>query len=294
MRKRQLRILTTHAVPAKEQSVDERFSTFSAVMCDYLVKESSVLLYVQLSRILRRFIERGAFCEGDQFPTEDTIAVNFDVSRQTANRAVQELIRQGLLKRERGRGTFIRRSHPVDLTLLTNNLSLTEQFPPEAVLRTDMISRRVLPKEPLVSEILGLSPDAPILHIRRLRWVDDRPTIVCDSFLSAEEFSELGQTPLLGDSLYSTLRKHYGLSITRSERRVEADEIFEAEVAELLEVEIYGPILLLSGVTYVDSPSGERPIEVMNGYVRERVGFRSTIRASDVHLPPTPPQAAKD
>ena len=280
MRKNQQpQTLTNYNPGSTEWTVDERFTTFSMTMKDYLVKDTSTLLYYQLSRILRRFIEREALCKDDQFPTEDMIALSFKVSRQTANRAVQELIGQGWLRRERGRGTFIRRSHRVDLTLLYNHLSLTEQFPQDAALRTELISRRILPKEPLVADTLGLQPDAAILHIRRLRLVDEQPTIVCDSFLSAEEFANLGEEPLHGGSLYQTLKESYGLRITRSERRVEAEEIFETEVADLLQVPLYSPVLLLTGITFVAENGIERSIELMNGYVRERVGFKSSVRS---------------
>lgn len=267
-----------------ERSLDESFTSFADAMRDYLVSDSAVLLYYQLSRILRRFIERSSLAAGAQFPTEDVIAVNFGVSRQTANRAVQELTSHGWLVRERGRGTFVRRNHPVDLTLLNDNLSMTEQFPQGASLKTEIVFRRIVKREPLVAETLGLPSDIPFLHLRRSRWVDEQPTIVCDSYLPAREFESLGETALVDGSLYKTLREQYGLLITRSERRVEAEEVFEPEVAELLQVPLYSPILLLTGITFVAAEDGERAVEFMNGYVRERVGFKSTVVAqSDLH-----------
>jgi len=238
--------------------------------------ESSIPLYDQLARMLRRFIEQSGLLPGDRFPAEEMIAAEFGVSRPTANRAVQELIRQGWLARERGRGTFVQNQHIVDLSLLSENLSLTEQFPPDAVLRTEFIDRKILEAEPRVAEALQRPVDAPMLYLRRLRYVNERPVMICDSYLPAERFRDLDRKVFVRGSLYATLEEKYGFIVERSERRVEAEEVVDQEVAELLQVPLFGPILLLTGLTFVEGE--QEPIEMMRAYVRERIGFKSTVR----------------
>jgi GntR family transcriptional regulator len=246
-----------------------------------LLAESSIPLYDQLGRVLRRFIEEEQLQPGDRFPPEEAIATQFGVSRPTVNRAVQELINQGWLERERGRGTFVRNQQIVDLALLSENLSLTEQFPRDAVLRTEFISRRVLKSNRHVAHALGLPPDAPILYLRRLRFVNECPVMVCDAYLSAERFSDLDRKTFVGESLYATLEEKFRFLIDRSERRVEANEVVDPAVAELLRVPLFSPILLLTGQTFVEGE--ESPIELMTAYVRERVAFKSTVRRRTTH-----------
>jgi len=254
---------------------EDGFEVFAADVRPQLVAESSIPLYNQLGRFLRRFIEQVELEPGDRFPSEEQIAAQFGVSRPTANRAVQELISQGWLERERGRGTFVRNQHIVDLALLSENLSLTEQFPRDAELRTDFIERRILKDRESVAHVLGLPTEASILFIRRLRFVDEHPVMVCDAYLAAERFPDLDRKMLVRGSLYATLEEKYGFTIQRSERRVEAEDVVDQAVAELLQVPLFSPILLLSGLTFVEGE--ERPIELMTAYVRERVAFKSTV-----------------
>jgi GntR family transcriptional regulator len=249
---------------------------FGASVRNHLLVESSIPLYDQLGRVLRRFIEEEQLEPGDRFPAEETIAAQFGVSRPTANRAVQELINQGWLVRERGRGTFVQNQHIVDLALLSENLSLTEQFPRDAELRTEFIERKILKREQRVAQAIGLAPDAPILYLRRLRFVDERPVMVCDTYLPEARFAGLDRRAFVRGSLYATLEEKYGFTIERSERRVEAEDVIDPAVAELLRVPLFSPILLLTGLTFVEGE--EQPIELMTAYVRERVAFKSTVR----------------
>ncbi len=255
---------------------DDAFDAFAADVRPQLLTESAIPLYNQLGRVLRRFIEQAELEPGDRFPAEELIAAKFGVSRPTANRAVQELISHGWLERERGRGTFVRNQHIVDLALLSENLSLTEQFPRDAELRTDFIERRILKRNESVAQALCLPADAPILFIRRLRFVDERPVMVCDAYLAADRFPDLDRKTFVRGSLYATLEEKYGFTIERSERRVEAEDVVDQAVAELLQVPLFSPILLLSGLTFVEGE--DRPIELMTAYVRERVAFKSTVR----------------
>jgi len=241
-----------------------------------LVEESSIPLYHQLYRILQKYIEGQGLQQGDRFPSEEAISSCFGVSRPTASKAVQELLNQGWLVRERGRGTFVHREPLVSLALLSNNLSLTEQFPPNATLSTKLIRRKVSPAVPEIAHALHLDATKPVIYLRRLRFVDERPVMVCDAYLAADRFSSLGEQGFVRGSLYATLEERHDCIIDRSERQVEATEVVEQEVADLLGIPLFSPILVLSGLTFISSE--EPPIEYMVSYIKEGVAFKSTVR----------------
>jgi len=240
-----------------------------------LASESTIPLYHQLYRLLKRFIEQGGFSPGDRFPSEESLAALFGVSRPTANRAVHELVARQWLERERGRGTFVRGKKLVGLALLSGFLSLTEQFPPNAPLDTQIIARSVLHDSSPETAELQLPQDTSLLYFRRLRRVSGQPVMVCDSYLPHERFSDFTSSAFVGGSLYQTLEQRYGLLIERSERSLVAQELVDQQVAELLEVPPFSPVLQLKGLTYVTGENG--PIEYMNAYVRECVAFENTV-----------------
>ena len=66
-------------------------------------------LYLQLRRTIEDAVRSGILGPGDALPSERDIALKADVSRVTVRKAVQDLVKQGLLVQRRGSGTFVAR-----------------------------------------------------------------------------------------------------------------------------------------------------------------------------------------
>jgi GntR family transcriptional regulator len=75
-------------------------------------RESKLKLYVQIYTIIKEKIASGEWPEGTQIPTEDELCRTYDVSKVTVREAIQELVREGHLKRQQGKGTFVLYSVP--------------------------------------------------------------------------------------------------------------------------------------------------------------------------------------
>jgi len=246
-----------------------------------LSSTSSIPIYHRLYRLLKRFTETRALREGDRFPAEETISSLFGVSRPTTNRAIQELVAQGWLARERGRGAFVRNQGLLGLSLLTENLSLTDQFPADAVLTTRFLDRGILEGGHPYAQILGLADESPLVFLRRLRLVDGKPVMICDSYLSASRFADLKEEVFIRGSLYATFEERYGLVVSRSDRKVVAQELVDKAIANSLGVPVFSPILLFTGLTYVEGM--DKPIEYMVAHVRECVAFTNTVLRKESH-----------
>lgn len=63
--------------------------------------------YAQARQYLEDLIHNVPYGPGDQLPSERELASTFQVSQMTMNRAIQEMVRDGILYREVGRGTFV-------------------------------------------------------------------------------------------------------------------------------------------------------------------------------------------
>ena len=66
-------------------------------------------LYLKLKRSIEDAVQRGVIRPGDALPSERDIAARADISRVTVRKAVQELVRAGLLIQRHGSGTFVAR-----------------------------------------------------------------------------------------------------------------------------------------------------------------------------------------
>lgn len=72
-----------------------------------LQRDSHIAMHRQLAHQLRRSITDGTYKPGDRIPTEPEIAAQFGVSRITARQALIQLVRELLLVRRQGKGTFV-------------------------------------------------------------------------------------------------------------------------------------------------------------------------------------------
>lgn len=244
---------------------------------------SSIPLYYQLYLILQRGIRDHALVSGEKFPAEEAIGAHFSVSRPTANRAVQELINRGWLVRKRGRGTFVQNAVPTQLSLLNNTLSFSDEIGKRDDHQTQFVTRKAVTASQDDAIALQIPEGEQLCYMRRLHLIGDRIIMVCDSKLPLSRFPGLEKASLVQGSLFETLRTTYGCKVRQAERCAEAAEILDIELAELLGVPLFAPILLLSGLAFDEDL---QPIEAMTAYVREGISFKNLIIADTVQTEP--------
>ena len=71
------------------------------------LKLSQVALYIQVATMLRRRIEEGHWAPGDKISTLEELQEEFQVARVTVRQAVELLEKEGLVRRQQGKGTFV-------------------------------------------------------------------------------------------------------------------------------------------------------------------------------------------
>ena len=90
-----------------------------------IIKTGSAHYYDQLKQILHKLIQKGKYKPGDLLPPEQRLCVEFGVSRITVRKALDLLVQDGFLYRERGRGTFVTRpplKQPAQIMSFTEEL----------------------------------------------------------------------------------------------------------------------------------------------------------------------------
>lgn len=161
-------------------------------------------LYQQLVQALKSVLEERKLEPGSFFATENLLLKVTKMSRATIRKALEELVRQGLLIRITGKGTFVSVTLPEDHIVLPDLKSLTEELK-EKGMRPGTIcleSKFIDPSERIAKE---LNVNNTVLFARRIRTGNDIPILYLCSYIP----THIGITPDmdLPDSLYKLLEQ---------------------------------------------------------------------------------------
>ena len=226
-----------------------------------LSRNSAGTLYHQLLRILRGRIESGEIGVGDRLPSEAELVSDFGVSRTTARRALDELRREGLVRREPGRGTFLvsprLRSNTAYLHSFTEEIERWGYTP-----GARLISREEGEASEEVASRLEIESGEEVLFVRRLRLADELPIFVCDSYLPVGRFPALKDADYGTVSLSKLFQERIGRGIQNSRQWIGAAAA-TSDVAALLEIPPGIPVLHVRRISYV---AGGSPIELVVAY----------------------------
>jgi GntR family transcriptional regulator len=176
-------------------------------------------LWHQAEQALRGLIETGEWPTGSQIPNEDKLGALLGISRITLRHALRNLEEAGLVKREHGRGTFVRSATVVagarGLTSFTQEMATLG-----LVVGTRLLAAEIVPATPEMADPLELESGAEIIRLRRLRLGNNAPIGIQTAHLPAARFPGLYEVAPEMGSLYETLRDRYALA------PVEAHEVY--------------------------------------------------------------------
>jgi GntR family transcriptional regulator len=184
-------------------------------------------LYQQVQRVLRDAIEKRILAPDDALPAERELATELAVSRITIRKAIDGLVKEGLLVNRPGSGNFVSsriEKNFAKLSSFSEDMKSRGRSPHSVWIRK--LEGTVTPEEVLV---LRLSPGTPVYRFHRIRFADNAPmsleyaTIVASALPSLES---------VNDSLYAALEAA-GNRPVRALQRLRA-LILDAEQAEQL------------------------------------------------------------
>ena len=183
-------------------------------------REDHHKLYFQLYEILKKKIESNEWLVGSQIPTEDELCKMFSLSRSTVRTAVLELVRQGYLKRQQGKGTFIHKNTVSEgLTMLTNFRELL--YEEGLNFTTNVLARTVMMPIDNLDVKLDIPKDKHIIYIKRLRSIDNEPVLLQETYIPYHICPLLLEEDIEHQSLFELFEKKYGIKITRVKNYIE-------------------------------------------------------------------------
>lgn len=232
-------------------------------------------LYLRLKRLIEDAVGRGAIKPGDALPSERDLAQKVDVSRVTVRKAVQHLVRDGVLVQRHGSGTFVApRNHRVEQSL-SHLTSFTEDMARRGMsVRSLWLDKGIFEPSPDETIVLGLTSDEKVARISRLRLHEATPLAIERATLSA---AILPNPDAVTSSLYTELDKS-GNRPVRAIQRIRAANLGEDD-ARLLEVPAGAASLNIERISYLASG---RVIEFTRSIYRgDTYDFVAELRLGD-------------
>jgi GntR family transcriptional regulator len=189
-------------------------------------------LWHQAEMVLRGLIESGEWTSGSQIPNEDRLCDMLGISRITVRHALRNLEEAGLLRREHGRGTFVRSATVIagvrGLTSFTDEMKTLALAAGTRLLDAD----RLRANEEL-ADALEITIGEPVVRLRRLRLGNGMPIGIQTSHLPEARVPGLYEDAAGIQSLYGWLKERCGITPVKAKEVYRVGRIAERD-AELI------------------------------------------------------------
>jgi GntR family transcriptional regulator len=238
-----------------------------------LDKTIPIPLYYQLIEVIQNYINE----HDDSFPipTENDLCKIYEISRPTVRQAINELVTEGLIIREKGRGSFINKKK-IPQDFLLNIISFNDEMQSKGLKPDTKVlafcSRKPTPE---VMKNLRIKSTDSTYFLSRLRSINGEPIVLVNTYLPSSLTKGILRKNMEKESLYHIIEHDFGYKILRTLRTLEIRKAGKYE-ASLLNMKEGDPIHFIQTIAFIEN---DTPIEFSTAYYSgERNKFTVEIR----------------
>ena len=209
-----------------------------------LDRNSDAPLHAQIADWLREDIRSCGLQSGTVLPSEAQLMARFSVARSVVRQALANLVNEGIILRQPGRAPIVAppREHH---RLVQRATGMFDQFARSGVrLRSQVLS---LGRQTPPPEVAAFFESNNLILLERIRFIDDAPLALVNTWLPASLLSSLDVAALKDASLHGLLKARAGLLPGPGRNRIKAVAA-RAEQGARLGVAEGSPLLLLEGL----------------------------------------------
>lgn len=175
-------------------------------------------MYRQIADALREKISEGELKPGDALPTESSLQEAFNVSRVTVRQALKLLTEEQIVESIQGSGTYVKEERVnYDIYQLTG---FYEKLADRNVdTHSEVSIFEVLKADAKLAEKLNLSHDDKIWHVKRVRFIKQKPVNLEETWMPLALFPDL-TWEVMENSKYHYVEQIKKLVIDRSEQEL--------------------------------------------------------------------------
>lgn len=205
-------------------------------------------LYLQLEADLKQAIKSKKYLPGDRLPSEDELCRQYDVSRITVRRAIQELTNQNLLEKHRGKGTFVTqpvRSVPIGCqngftSYITNSGHTSRHL---------ILIKKLRPVDDMLRQKFHTEKEEPFYYVKRIIFEDDTPLALDEIYLPTASYPGFLDYMTNETSFYQILDQIYHVSRGESSCKLSVT-IADTAYASVLQCQTGDPLFILNKMCY--------------------------------------------
>lgn len=232
-------------------------------------------LHLSISEQIRAWLVSGRYQPGDRLPSEAQLIEQFAVSRITVRRALSNLIQQGLVQSQHGKGVFVTQRHRAIYSLSSPFVLFDEDMVRQGL--TNMVKtlvyRAVTPPD-WVRQTLALPAEIQKVYLQKKFFLVEQVAAALDVTYIVPDLGQTYASQLKQNMSFPTLERN-GISIDRIDAILSTRQA-DPETAAALGLSLGSPLLVYEHTAYT---SHDRPVlcgETLSS--GERLSYSITLK----------------
>lgn len=210
--------------------------------------------YIDIADDIRSKIFEKKYTYGQKLPYEYVLCVAYHCNKETMKKALDILVKEGLIVRRRGAGTFVK-DYDASAEHITKAMQagqgLSKQLEGKAKLTSEIIEFEVVPSDEHISKKLQIEEGSFVYHIIRRRIVNDEPYCIEIIYMPISIIPNL-KLEHLKNSIYKYIEKELKLKIQSTHKTIRGHLSTQLE-QQYLDLKEYEPYFEIEQTAYLSS-----------------------------------------
>jgi DNA-binding GntR family transcriptional regulator len=199
--------------------------------------------YKVLHEFLKEKIQQGEFRIGDYIPSENELCARFEVTRTTVRKAMDELLKEGFIEKQHGRGSKVcERRKSLGLLTVKGFSEAVGQNVKTIVLKKPILTNW---SDEILLPVSDKDKLQDCLFFERLRMVNKIPVMIEKNWFPGGTLPGFVEMDFVEDSFFRTLSRNFFIEIVGSDHELRA-EFANPVTASLLKIQKSAPVLHIS------------------------------------------------
>ncbi|WOO86782.1 GntR family transcriptional regulator [Mollicutes bacterium LVI A0039] len=209
--------------------------------------------YESIASDLRGKIKSGELEKNSALPFEYELCEIYKCSKQTIKKALEILVFEGLIYRQRGKGTFVKSTFNLNSYEISNSYvsGQTQSDKGAHVITNKLLLFEVVNPDSEVANILNITTENFVFHFKKYREIDGRKPVVIESFVPIDVIPGLTKKVVSG-SFFSYVENDLNLKIKSVHKKLTVD-IANEECMKLFNFEKELPVAIVEGIHFLST-----------------------------------------